>query len=439
VVSDNFAKSAALTLDRSESDWPRTINVIPAGVQTFSKMPLQHVDGVAPKYIARSKGSKAWDVDGNEYIDFMSGLGPVILGHADEVVNRAVFSAMENGMSPSLPSPLETELSEKLVELIPCAEMVRFGKNGSDVTSAAIRAARALTGRDKIAICGYHGWQDWYIGTTPRNKGVPKAVQELSLKFNYNEIESLNKLLAEHDGEIAAVILEPVNFFEPENEFLEKVRDAAHAAGALLIFDEIITGFRIGMGGAQKYYGVTPDLACFGKAMANGFPISAVVGKREYMKVFEDIFFSFTFGGETASIAAALTTIDAMEQRGTIEHIRAMGIRLMSGYSAIVDKLGCGEMTRMIGFPWWPEYLFFDIDGSPSREIQSLFQQEIVRRGVLTRAGMMISGAHQKADIDKTLHVFEEALTVVFEAVRNGMVLDLLDGEVIQPVIRKVD
>jgi len=439
VIADSPRKAAPLTLDRSESHWPQTISVIPAGVQTFSKMPLQHVDGVAPKYIVRSNGCQVWDIDGNEYIDYMSGLGPVILGHADKDVNHAVLSAMENGMSPSLPSPLETQLSEKLVELIPCAEMVRFGKNGSDVTSAAVRAARAVTGREKVAICGYHGWQDWYIGTTPRNKGVPKAVQELSLNFSYNDIGSLEKLFSEHENEIAAVILEPVNFYPPEDGFLEKVKDVTHAGGALLIFDEIITGFRMGLGGAQKHYGVTPDLACFGKAMANGFPISAVVGKREYMKVFEEIFFSFTFGGETASIAAALATIDAMEQRNTIDHIRSMGARLMAGYAEIVSRIGCGAMTRMIGFPWWPEYLFFDNKGRPSREIQSLFQQEIVRRGVLTRAGMMISGAHEVSDIDRTLQVFEDALGVVFAAVRDGKVLDLLDGEVIQPVIRKAD
>ena len=432
-------KATGLSLERGNAAWSETLSLIPGGAQTFSKMPMQHVDGVSPKYICRGKGCYVWDLDGNRYIDYMCGLGPVILGHADSEINHAVFEQMENGISPSLPSLLETQLARKLVELIPCAEMVRFGKNGSDVTSAAIRAARGITGREKVAICGYHGWQDWYIGTTSRNKGVPRAVQDLSLTFSYNDISSLEKLFADHQDEVAAVILEPVNFYEPAGDFLKKVREVTHAAGALLIFDEVITGFRMGLGGAQKHYGVTPDLACFGKAMANGFPISAVVGKREYMEVFEDIFFSFTFGGETASIAAALATIEAMERRNTIDHIRSAGDQLMSGYTEIVAKLGCGAMTRMIGFPWWPEYLFFDLDGKPSLEIQSLFQQEIVRRGILTRAGMMITGAHQVADIDQTLQVFDEALEVVWTAVCDGKVLELLDGEVIQPVIRQVD
>ena len=230
--------------------------------------------------------------------------------------------------------------------------------------------------------------------------------------------------------------MEPVNFYEPQDNFLGKVRDLAHANGALLIFDEIITGFRMAMGGAQAVYGVEPDLACFGKAMGNGMPISAVVGKAEYMKIFDDIFFSFTFGGELASIAAARATIKALNERNGLAHIASMGKRLKRGYTAVADKLNLNKTTKMIGFDWWPEYLFFDEQGNASREIQSLFQQEIVRRGILSRAGMMISVSHTKDDIDHTLNVFEQALYVVGQAIEQGKVLDWLEGDVIEPVIR---
>ena len=435
----NTLKARPLNLKNSEKHWPATLNVIPAGVQTFSKMPSQHVDGVSPKFLEYSKGCYSWDIDENQYIDYMMGLGPIILGYSDKIVNHAAIEAMELGIVSSLPHRMETELSNQLIELLPSAEMVRFGKNGSDATSAAIRVARGYTNRDKVAVCGYHGWQDWYIGSTPRNMGVPKSVQDLTLKFNYNDIQSLYTLFKNNPGEIAAVILEPVNFFEPEDNFLERVKEVTQAQGALLIFDEIITGFRLGLGGAQEKYSVTPDLTTVGKAMANGFPLSAVVGRADIMALFEKVFYSFTFGGELVSIAASLATINAMKERNTIKQIDSMGARLKEGYAQIVNRLGLQETTRMIGFNWWPEYLFFNKKGQPSREIQSLFQQEVVRRGVLTRAGMMLCGAHQIDDIDKTLTVFEQALTVVAEAVENDKVLDWLDGDVIQPVIRKID
>lgn len=430
------SRASALELRQSRSLWPKTIGLIPSGTQTFSKAPFQHVNGVSPKLLSKGKGARGWDVDGNEYIDYMLGLGPAILGHADDEVNAAAWAAMQQGMSMSLPHPLETHVAELLTEIIPCAEMVRFGKNGSDATAGAVRAARALTGRDMVACCGYHGWQDWYIGSTWRSKGVPQCTRELTLKFNYNDIASLESLFAAHPGKIACVIMEPVNFHKPEQNFLQKVKDVTHANGALLIFDEIITGFRMAMGGAQEHYGVMPDLACFGKAMANGFPISAVVGKADLMQIFDEIFFSFTFGGETASLAAAAATIKALRQRNGIEHIHGIGNRLIQGFKKVVHDLDMHDAVSMIGFPFWPEYVFHAPTPQRSREIQSLFQQEVVRRGVLTRAGMFISTSHTEADIDHTLEVFRSALGVVKAATAQDKVLDWLEGDVIQPVIR---
>ena len=301
--------------------------------------------------------------------------------------------------------------------------MVRFGKNGSDVTSASIRAARAFTGRDKILVCGYHGWHDWYIGSTSRNLGVPKEVQNLTLEFNYNDIDSLKNAFKSNPGEIAAVMMEPVNFIEPNDGFLEEVKSIAHENNALLIFDEIITGFRMNIGGAQAHFNVIPDLACFGKAMANGYPMNALVGRSEIMSIFEEAFFSATFFGDLVSISASIATINAIEERGTLQHINSMGLRLKDGYNEMTKSLGLTQITKMIGYGWWPEYLFYDNQGNVSLEIQSLFQQEIVRRGILTRAGIFLCGSHQITDIDKTLEVFQEALVTVGAAVKAGKVL----------------
>ena len=311
-----------------------------------------------------------------------------------------------------------------------------FWKNGSDVTTAAIRAARAFTGRDKVVVCGYHGWHDWYIGSTSRDSGIPDTVQDLTLKFNYNDINSLIKTFEENPESIAAVIMEPVNFIEPKDNFLENIKSITRDNGALLIFDEVITGFRMDIGGAQANLKVIPDLACVGKAMANGYPISAIVGRADIMNVFEDVFFSGTFAGELVSIAAAISTINAIEERDTLRHINTLGLHLIQGYNKISEIHSLNKVTEMTGFGWWPKYSFYDCEGKASPEIQSLFQQEIVRRGILTRAGIFLCGAHQMEDIENTLKIFEEALIVVQEAIKTDNVIAWLDGDVIQPVIR---
>ena len=265
-MSERYAQSEAL-LARAEQ-------VIPLGSQTFSKSRIAYPHGVSPFFIERGQGCQVWDVDGNQYLDFVSSLLCVTLGYADADVNSAVSRQLADGVIFSLPHKLETEVAEQLVELIPCAEQVRFGKNGSDATAAAIRLARAVTGREHVAVCGYHGWQDWYIGSTTRDLGVPAAVKALTHSFSYNNLASLEALFSQYP--LAAVILEPMNLNWPEPGFLEGIRALCDRHGAVLIFDEIITGFRFAIGGAQQLFGVTPDLACFGKGMANGLPISAL-------------------------------------------------------------------------------------------------------------------------------------------------------------------
>lgn len=422
--------------EASQALWERALKVIPAGTQTFSKGPGQYVNGVGPKYLRSGVGGHVWDVDGNEYIDYGMALGPIILGYAYPSVNQAIVDQLRSGITFTLMHPLEVELAELLTNIIPCAEMVRFGKNGSDATAGAVRLARAYTKRDRIACCGYHGWQDWYIGSTSRNRGVPESVSGLTFTFQYNDLDSLKAVFDRYPGEVAAVILEPTNFLEPKNGFLEEVRDLSHRQGALLIFDEIITGFRMALGGAQEYFRVTPDLAAYGKAMGNGMPISALVGRADVMRLFEEVFFSTTFGGEALSIAASLATIREMQGKPVLAHIWRLGQSLREGYNQAAADAGLQDVTKCIGYPCWPEWLFVGPDGQPWLEAQTLFLQEIIKRGILTRPGMFVCYGHSDDDIRSTLSVFREALEILREAIRKGRVAESLEGDVVQPVIR---
>ena len=424
-------------LARSEEYFARAEKVIPSATQTFSKGHTQFVRGVAPLFLQRAEGSHVWDVDGNEYIDYPLALGPIVLGHNDPDVTVAVRAQLADGVALSLPHPLEVEVSELLTEVIPCAEMVRFGKNGSDATSGAVRVARAYTGRERIAACGYHGWQDWYIGATTRARGVPQAVRELTHLFAYNDLASLRKLFDAHPGEFAAVIMEPVGVVEPAGTFLKDVAALARAHGAVLIYDEVVTSFRVALGGAQERYGVTPDLACVGKAMANGFPVSAVVGRRDLMQVFDEIFFSFTFGGEVLSLAAAKATITKLREGKVIPHIWAQGRKLQDGYNALAAEAGIGSLTRCIGLPPRTVLTFTDRKGQDSLAMKSLFQQEVVRRGILNAGGFNLCYRHSDDDVARTLQACRAALGVLAEAVAADDVEGRLRGPVIQPVFRR--
>ncbi|MBZ0109640.1 MAG: aminotransferase class III-fold pyridoxal phosphate-dependent enzyme [Candidatus Scalindua rubra] len=425
------------TINKSLQLYNIARNLIPSCTQTFSKGYTQFSFRVSPVFIEMAKGCHVWDVDGNEYIDYSMALGAITLGYAYPEVNEAISEQLNKGIVYSLPHPLEVKLAETLVEIIPCAEMVRFAKNGSDVTTGAVRAARAYTGRDKIISCGYHGWHDWYIGTTTRNKGIPKAVQELTLTFEYNNIESLRKLFDENSGEIAAVVMEPIGIVGPEKRFLEKVKELTHKNGALLIFDEIVTGFRLSEGGAQEYFGVVPDLACYGKGMANGMPVSAVVGKREVMTIFDEIFFSFTFGGETISLAASIATINEMKVKGVIEYLWRMGRKLKDGFNALAVKHGLNTVTECIGFPPRTVITFKDRHGQESLELKTLFQQEAIKRGVLFSGAQNMCYSHTDTDIERTLEVYNESLEILARVIKGGDVESCLDGEIVQPVFRK--
>jgi glutamate-1-semialdehyde aminotransferase/spore coat polysaccharide biosynthesis protein SpsF (cytidylyltransferase family) len=423
-------------LAESQAWLKRAQKVIPGCAQTFSKGYTQYVQGVAPVFLQRGKGCHVWDVDGNEYIDYVQGLLPNILGYANDEVNAAAFAQLNEGHSFSLPHPIEVQLAERLTRLIPCAEMVRFGKNGSDATSGAVRAARAFTGRERVACCGYHGWQDWYIGSTTRHGGVPKAVRELTHPFAYNDLASLEKLFSEHQGEFAAVIMEPVNFTEPAPGFLQGVKELAKKNGALVIFDEICSGFHFGLGGAQKLFGVTPDLACFGKAMGNGFPISCVVGRADVMRIFEEIFYSFTFAGEVASMAAAMKVLDILETTDALARIGSNGRTLQDGVNAMANEAGLAQRVRAIGRPQWSLMKFTDGNGAESPLLKNLFQQEIVKRGVLLLATHNLSAAHDERAIHKTLEVYAEVLKTLASWAEDSNPARFLEGPMSQPVFR---
>lgn len=412
--------------------------IIPDCSQTFSKGPSQFVQGVVPVFLERGKGSHVWDIDGNEYIDYAMSLGPIILGHNYPVVNEAVKAILNKGTTFTLPHRLESELAELLCEIIPCAEMVRFGKNGSDATSGAVRVARAYTGRDKIVCCGYHGWQDWYIATTTRNKGIPEEVKKLTLTFEYNKIETLEKIFAENKNEVACVIMEPVGVIEPENNFLQTVKDLAHKNDAVLIFDEVVTGFRFALGGAQEYFGVIPDLACFGKAMGNGFPISAIVGKKEIMKLFEEVFYSFTFGGEIVSIAAAIVTIKELKEKRVISYLWEQGRKIRDGYNVLVKELGLEEFTECVGYPPRTVVAFKNKKGEDDLLLKSLFQQECIKRGILFTGNHNICFSHSNKDIDYTLRVYRTTLEIIKQAIKKKKVKESLRGKPVKPVFRKV-
>ena len=424
------------SLSASRAWLERSRRRIPACAQTFSKSPTSFVQGVAPNFVGRAEGALVWDVDGNRYIDYVMGLGPVILGHADRAVNEAAVRQMEFGITYSLPHPIEVEVAEELCRRIPCAEMVRFGKNGSDVTSAAVRVARAFTRRDKIARCGYHGWQDWYIGSTSRWLGVPEAVRALTLAFPYDDLPALDTLLRNHRHEVACVIMEPVTFDSPSAGYLEGVQELCHRHGALLVFDEIITGFRLHPGGAQALFGVTPDLACFGKALANGFPLSAIVGRAEVMRLFEDVFFSFTFGGEAVSLAACLATVQELDRRDGIACMGRAGSRLQAQTRRLLSECGLAGVLDCVGFPQWTTMRCSLPDPQEALQLRSLYQQETVKRGILSQGSHMMSVAHDETILDETLTAYTEVFRILAQAVDSRAIARFLEGPAVVPVLR---
>jgi glutamate-1-semialdehyde 2,1-aminomutase len=421
------------------TEWLRRAKAtMPSASQTYSKSYRYYCEGAAPAFIERGEGCRLWDVDGNSYIDYLLALGPITLGYADPAVDEAIKRQLRKGIVFSQPSPLEVELAEVIVDIVPSAELVRFVKNGSDATSAAVRLARAYTGRDVVLSCGYHGMQDWYIGSSENNLGVPQAVQDLIETFPFNDIAALEAALDRHDGAVAAVIMEPLRTEEPLPGYLAKVRELTTKRGVVLIFDEVVTGFRVALGGAQSRYGVTPDLTALGKGMANGMPLSAVVGRAEIMQLADQgAFISLTFGGETLSLAAALATIEELKRRDVFRHTWALGERLQRGMQDAVERTSAGDIAKVAGTQIMPALFFKACGNATANDVLSLFQQELAARGVLFLGVNYLCASHTEDDIDYTIGVFTEALHEVSKLKHGTPLEELLKGASYRPIFKR--
>jgi len=405
--------------------------VIPLGSQTFSKSRTQYPLGVSPFFASKGSGSYLWDVDGNKYVDLVASLAAVTLGYGDPEINKAVKRQLKKGVSLSLSSKLETVVAEKIIDLVPSAEMVRFAKNGSDATSAAVRIARYFTRRDHIISIGYHGWHDWYIGSTTRSMGVPSAVQALTLSARYNDLSHVENLFEEVKGDVAAVILEPMNSVDPAPGYLESLKSFCSSNNILLIFDEVITGFRFAKGGAQELFGVTPDLSCFGKGIANGFPISVMAGKREIMEGFKEVFFSGTFGGELLSLTAANVVLDKVKDGRVIAELYRVGQAIQQGLTSEISHKKY-EFVNLSGNPTWTFLNWTLSSDALQNQVKTYFLQEMFKRGILVLSTNNVTTTLSQKDISKILTAYAE----VFEAISQALERDSLDALLeCQPIV----
>ncbi len=425
-----------MNINKSLKLFEEAKKVIPSVTQTFSKGWTQYPLGTSPIFLERADKGHVWDVDGNEYIDWPMGLGPIILGHNYPTVNEAVSRQMRNGTAFSLPHVLELKLAKRLSEWFPYGEMSRFGKNGSDATAGAVRAARAYTGRELVLCSGYHGWQDWFIGTTTRSAGVPEAVRQLTKTFPYNDLKSLEILLEDNCSKIAAIIMEPIGVEFPVDGYLVGVKELAKKHGAVLIFDECWTGFRLDKKGAYGYFGVEPDMACFGKAIGNGYPISVITGRREIMSIFDKIFYSFTFGGETLSMAAAMAVMDCLETEPVFERIQENGTVLFDGIKNLIDKHDLDGNIRIKGYPA-RNVMEYSGDAHDGLLIKSVIQEMAIGRGILCGGYHVVTYSHTKEDVDKTLFAYDEIFKTISEQMRQGKLKELLKGKMVSAVFRK--
>lgn len=433
-----YKKDKPLKLTESLKWLKRAKKVIPCATQTLSKGYTQWSVGASPLFLESADGCEVTDVDGNKYIDYAMALGPFILGYNDPDVTAAVEKQLKKGTMFTLPSPLEAQAAELIIKNVPCAEMVRFGKNGSDATTAAVKLARAYTSKDKIIACGYHGWHDWYVSTTERDAGIPQNTKGLVFAAEYNNIESVKKIIEEHKGEIAGLIMEPVYVIPPKDNFLQQVRGLTRKNGIVLIFDELFTGFRWAVGGAQEFFEVTPDLACFGKAIANGYPVSCIAGKRKIMENFESVFFSFTYGGETLSLAAVIATIHKLKQKKVHQYIWKMGVYLKKEVEKLIEKHAIGGYVSIIGYPFKTAFSFNGSGEVKPLEMKTYFQQECAKKGVLFIGYHLCSYAHKKEDIDFTLVVYDEVMTSFKRVMDEGSLKNSLKGKVLTQIFKNV-
>jgi glutamate-1-semialdehyde 2,1-aminomutase len=418
--------------------------VIPGGAHTYAKGDDQY-PLLSPGFFVRGKGCHVWDVDGNEFIEYGMGLRAVTLGHAYAPVVEAAAQQMQLGANFGRPSPIEVTCAEMLLSVTHGAEMVKFAKDGSAVITAALKLARAYTGRDKIGFCADHpffSYNDWFIGQTAINAGIPQVEKEMAVTFRYNDLDSVRQMFEQHPGKIACMILEPVKGDDPKDGFLHKARDICHQHGALFILDEMIMGFRLHTGGGQCYYDITPDMSTWGKALANGFALSALAGKREILDLGgirhnkERVFLlSTTHGAETHALAAAIATMQVYATEPVIEHLDRQGKRLAAGVNQVVDEYGLSGYVYTAGKPCALVFGTRDRDKKDSQMFRALFMQEMIKRGVFGPS-FIVSYSHTDEDIDRTIEAVAGALGVYRQALENGPEHYLVGGPT-KPVYRK--
>jgi glutamate-1-semialdehyde 2,1-aminomutase len=433
-----------MQLEHSKALQRKSHALIPGGAHTYAKGDDQFPE-LAPGFIARGEGCFVWDVDGNRFVEYGMGLRSVTLGHACRPVIEAAYRQMQLGENYTRPAAIELEAAERLSGLIESAEMVKFAKNGSDVTTAAVKLARAYTGRDMVAICADHPFfsvDDWFIGSVPMAAGVPRAVQELTVKFSYNDIASVRQLFERHPGQIACLVLELERVEPPAPGFLHEVRRLCHEHGALFVADEIVTGFRWHLQGAQKCFAIKPDLSTFGKAMGNGFAIAALVGRREIMRLGgldhdrERVFLlSTTYGAEGHTLAAVLEVLRIYEREGVVDVLYRQGERLRAGVEQAIAAHRLEGYFQVMGRPCNLLYGTRDEQGRPSQPFRTLFLQETIKRGLLMPS-MVVSYAHTDAVIDRTIEAVAGALAVYRRALDEGVERYLV-GRPVQPVYRQ--
>ena len=414
---------------RSKQLQERLASLVPGGCHTYAKGADQYPE-LSPAVIAKGSGCHVWDVDGNEFIEYGMGLRAVTLGHAYPPVVEAVRDSLALGTNFTRPAAIELECAELFLEIIRGAEMVKFTKDGSSATTAALKLARAHTGREQIGICAEHpffSYDDWFISTTTADTGIPPSVREQVKRFHYNDLASVERLLESNAGRVAALILEPVRIDPPAPGFLEGLQALSRKHGAVLIFDETITGFRWHLGGAQALYGVTPDLSIFGKALANGFALAALCGSREIMRLGsrerasdQAFLLSTTHGAETPALAAAIRTMQIYSDEPVVEHLFRQGERLTAGLRAVAAARGLERHVTVVGFPCNLLYATLDRDGRPSQAFRALFLQETIRRGVLMPS-LVVSYSHADRDVERTIEAVDGALEVYARALEDGV------------------
>ncbi len=435
---------------RSLESYQRANQLIPGATQLVSRRPTRYANGISPVYAEKAKGAYLWDVDGNRYIDWVSGIGSIILGYADEVVDDAVREQLSRGTVYSISHELELELAEELVNRIPCAEMVRYAKGGGEACAIAVRIARGTTGRDKVLFCGYHGWHDWYLAANLEQDahldehlfpgieplGVPQALAGTAIPFPYGDLDMLGTILDEHRDQVAAIMMEPLRSEWPPEGYLEGVVKLAREHGVVLIFDEVSTGFRPSPGGAQARLGVTPDMAVFAKSISNGYAMGAVVGKREVMEPAAQMFISSTYWGDTLGLRAALTTLREITRRDVPGTLDQLGQNLIRELNQIADETSLD--VRCAGVNYHPHLAFAGSDANEQRQLSTLYIQEMAKRGCHGYASFYTNASQDSAVLQQTLEAAREVFGLLATARSDGRLMELLECDLSQDFFRRL-